>query len=184
ITPGRKRATSGTKIAKEAFDPLPAMLAAKENVAKSVTQSPRLEMVDAHHSRANGPRRISSEPRMRGMDSSTSQMRLTNPRDCGGEGSKVDISRTGAVPSAAVTRSLVIVESPTKARSIGQFLRGLSDDEVVVEASMGHIRDLPGSAKDLPERYRKEPWAYLAVNVEEGFEPVYVLSGRSKDQVK
>jgi DNA topoisomerase I len=83
-----------------------------------------------------------------------------------------------------VTRSLVIVESPTKAKSIGQFLRGLTDDEVVVEASMGHIRDLPGSAKDLPEKYRKEPWAYLAVNVEDDFDPVYVVSGRSRDQVK
>jgi DNA topoisomerase I len=83
-----------------------------------------------------------------------------------------------------VARSLVIVESPTKAKSIGQFLRGLSDDEVVVEASMGHIRDLPGSAKDLPERYRKEPWAYLAVNVDDEFDPVYVLSKRSRDQVK
>jgi DNA topoisomerase I len=83
-----------------------------------------------------------------------------------------------------VTRSLVIVESPTKAKSIGQFLRGVTGDEVVVEASMGHIRDLPASAKDLPERYRKEPWAYLAVNVEEDFDPVYVLSKRSKDQVK
>jgi DNA topoisomerase I len=83
-----------------------------------------------------------------------------------------------------VTRSLVIVESPTKARSIGQFLRGLTDDEIVVEASMGHIRDLPGSAKDLPEKYRKEPWAYLAVNVDEDFDPVYVVSGRSRDQVK
>ncbi|MEX2279278.1 MAG: type I DNA topoisomerase [Acidimicrobiia bacterium] len=83
-----------------------------------------------------------------------------------------------------MTRSLVIVESPTKAKSIGQFLRGMSDDEVVVEASMGHIRDLPGSAKDLPERYRKEPWAYLAVNVDDGFEPVYVLSSRSRDHVK
>ena len=83
-----------------------------------------------------------------------------------------------------MARSLVIVESPTKAKSIGQFLRGLTGDDVVVEASMGHIRDLPGSAKDLPEKYRKEPWAYLAVNVDEDFEPVYVLSKRSRDHVK
>ncbi|MFP5332928.1 MAG: type I DNA topoisomerase [Acidimicrobiia bacterium] len=83
-----------------------------------------------------------------------------------------------------MTRSLVIVESPTKAKSIGQFLRGLTDDEVVVEASMGHIRDLPGSAKDLPEKYRREPWAYLAVNVDDDFDPVYVLSKRSRDHVK
>ena len=83
-----------------------------------------------------------------------------------------------------MAKSLVIVESPTKAKSIGQFLRGLTGDDVVVEASMGHIRDLPGSAKDLPERYRKEPWAYLAVNVDDGFDPVYVLSKRSRDHVK
>jgi DNA topoisomerase I len=83
-----------------------------------------------------------------------------------------------------VTRSLVIVESPTKAKSIGGFLRGLGGDDVVVEASMGHIRDLPGSAKDLPEKYRKEPWAYLAVNVDDDFDPVWVLSKRSRDQVK
>jgi DNA topoisomerase-1 len=83
-----------------------------------------------------------------------------------------------------VPKSLVIVESPTKAKSIGQFLRGLTGDDVVVEASMGHIRDLPGSAKDLPERYRKEPWAYLAVNVDDDFDPVYVLSKRSRDHVK
>ena len=81
--------------------------------------------------------------------------------------------------------SLVIVESPTKAKSIGQFLRARgAGDEVVVEASMGHIRDLPGSAKDLPERFKKEPWAYLAVNVDEDFEPIYVVSGRSRDRVK
>ncbi len=55
---------------------------------------------------------------------------------------------------------------------------------MVVEASMGHIRDLPGSAKDLPEKYRKEPWAYLAVNVDDDFDPVWVLSKRSRDQVK
>lgn len=83
-----------------------------------------------------------------------------------------------------MSRSVVIVESPTKAKSIGQFLRGVVDGEVVVEASMGHIRDLPGSAKDLPEKYRKEPWAYLAVNVDEGFDPVYVVSPKARERVK
>ncbi len=81
-------------------------------------------------------------------------------------------------------KQLVIVESPTKAKSIGQFLRGVTGEDVVVEASMGHVRDLPGSAKDLPEKYRKEPWSYLAVDVEHDFEPVYVVSKRSKDRVK
>lgn len=83
-----------------------------------------------------------------------------------------------------MSRSVVIVESPTKAKSIGQFLRGVAGENVVVEASMGHIRDLPGSAKDLPEKYRKEPWAYLAVDVENGFAPVYVVSARAKERVK
>jgi DNA topoisomerase-1 len=84
-----------------------------------------------------------------------------------------------------VVKALVIVESPTKARSIGQFLRAVgTGDDVAVEASMGHIRDLPGSAKDLPERYKKEPWSYLAVNVEEDFQPIYVVSTKSRDRVK
>ncbi|MDH4118521.1 MAG: type I DNA topoisomerase [Acidimicrobiia bacterium] len=78
---------------------------------------------------------------------------------------------------------LVIVESPTKAKSIGRFLRAV-DPDVKVEASMGHVRDLPGGAKELPERYKKEPWAYLAVNVDDGFEPVYVVSARSRPQIK
>ncbi len=78
---------------------------------------------------------------------------------------------------------LVIVESPTKAKSIGQFLRAL-DPDIKVEASIGHIRDLPEGAKALPERYKKEKWAYLGVKVDEGFEPVYVISTRSKSQIK
>jgi DNA topoisomerase I len=82
-----------------------------------------------------------------------------------------------------VPGSLVIVESPTKAKSIGQFLRAL-DPNIKVEASMGHVRDLPGSSKELPEKYKKEPWAYLAVDVEHGFQPVYIPSTRSKPQIK
>ncbi len=80
--------------------------------------------------------------------------------------------------------SLVIVESPTKAKSIGQFLRGVVGDGVVVEASMGHVRDLPGGSKELPEKYKKEPWAYLAVDYEHDFDPVYVVSKRAKDRIK
>ncbi|MCB0342124.1 MAG: type I DNA topoisomerase [Pseudobdellovibrionaceae bacterium] len=66
---------------------------------------------------------------------------------------------------------LVIVESPTKARTIRKFLgKGF-----IVESCMGHIRDLPQSAKDIPEKFKKQPWANLGVNVEEGFEPVYCI---------
>ncbi len=99
-------------------------------------------------------------------------------------GTVLDMLWRKSVACRVVSKSVVIVESPTKAKSIGQFLRGVVDGEVVVEASMGHVRDLPGSAKDLPEKYRKEPWAYLAVDVDSGFEPVYVVSGRARDRVK
>jgi DNA topoisomerase-1 len=72
---------------------------------------------------------------------------------------------------------LVIVESPAKARTIEKYL----PDDFVVRASMGHVRDLPDNAGQLPEKYRKESWASLGVNVEENFEAVYVVKDpRSK----
>jgi DNA topoisomerase I len=73
--------------------------------------------------------------------------------------------------SGATGKSLVIVESPAKARTIGKFL----GDNYIIEASIGHIRDLPQGAKELPEKYKKEEWAYLGVNVNSDFEPVYVV---------
>jgi len=66
---------------------------------------------------------------------------------------------------------LVIVESPTKAKTIRKFL----PSSYIVEASMGHIRDLPQSASDIPASLKKEDWAKLGVNVEEDFEPLYVV---------
>ncbi|MFT4604882.1 MAG: DNA topoisomerase-1, partial [Rhodothermales bacterium] len=66
---------------------------------------------------------------------------------------------------------LVIVESPTKARTIRRFL----PKEYRVEASMGHVRDLPASATQIPKKYKGEAWSRLGVNVEEGFEPLYVV---------
>ena len=68
-------------------------------------------------------------------------------------------------------KSLVIVESPAKARTIGKFL----GKDYTVEASIGHVRDLPQGAKEIPEKYKGEDWAYLGVNVDEDFEPVYVV---------
>lgn len=76
-------------------------------------------------------------------------------------------------------KSLVIVESPAKARTIGRFL----GNRFKVEASIGHIRDLPQGAKELPEQYKREEWAYLGVNVNEGFQPVYVVPSGKKQQV-
>ena len=84
------------------------------------------------------------------------------------------------MPKASQERALVIVESPTKARTIGRFL----GKDFVVKASNGHIRDLPNSASEIPAKLRKEPWARLGVNVEKDFEPLYVISPDKKDNVK
>ncbi len=76
--------------------------------------------------------------------------------------------------------ALVIVESPAKARTISKFLgRGYT-----IEASIGHIRDLPQGAKEIPEQYKKEEWAYLGVDVNHGFEPVYVIPRAKGQQVR
>lgn len=77
-------------------------------------------------------------------------------------------------------KRLVVVESPTKARTIRQFL----PPGFQVEASMGHIRDLPSSAKEIPAKVKKEKWARLGVNVNEGFEPLYVVPSEKKKTVK
>lgn len=72
---------------------------------------------------------------------------------------------------------LVIVESPTKAKTIRKFL----PKNYIVEASMGHVRDLPQSATDIPAKLKKEEWTKLGVNVKKGFEPLYVIpKGKSK----
>ncbi len=77
--------------------------------------------------------------------------------------------------------NLVIVESPAKARTIERFL----GSDFAVEASIGHVRDLPRGAREVPARYKDEPWARLGVNVEAGFEPIYVtVPGKSKQITK
>jgi DNA topoisomerase-1 len=72
---------------------------------------------------------------------------------------------------------LVIVESPTKAKTIRKFL----GRNYIVESCMGHVRDLPQSAKDIPEKVKKEKWAQLGVNVDKNFEPLYCIP---KDKLK
>ncbi|MFN8944798.1 MAG: type I DNA topoisomerase, partial [Pseudobdellovibrionaceae bacterium] len=72
---------------------------------------------------------------------------------------------------------LVIVESPTKAKTIRKFL----GKDYIVESCMGHIRDLPQSSKDIPEKFKKEKWAQLGVNVDHNFEPIYCVP---KDKTK
>ena len=73
--------------------------------------------------------------------------------------------------SKANSKKLVIVESPTKAKTIRKFL----GKEYTVESCMGHVRDLPQSAKDIPEKYKKQPWANLGVNVDDEFTPIYCV---------
>ena len=77
-------------------------------------------------------------------------------------------------------KPLIIVESPAKARTIAGYLG--SDYEVA--SSVGHIRDLPRNAKEVPEKLKGEPWARLGVNVEAGFEPLYIVTKEKKDTVK
>ena len=70
-----------------------------------------------------------------------------------------------------MAHTLVIVESPTKARTIRGFLpKGFK-----VEASMGHVRDLPNNASEIPASAKGQKWANLGVNTEADFEPLYVV---------
>ena len=76
--------------------------------------------------------------------------------------------------------SLVIVESPTKARTIREFLpRGYR-----VVASMGHVRDLPDKASDITAKLKREEWSRLGVNVANDFEPLYIIPSDKKHVVK
>ncbi len=76
-------------------------------------------------------------------------------------------------------KPLVIVESPAKAKTIAGYL----GSDYVVESSIGHIRDLPRSAADVPAAFKAEPWARLGVDVDNDFKPLYVVSREKRDQV-
>lgn len=77
-------------------------------------------------------------------------------------------------------KRLVVVESPTKAKTIRGFLPPGFD----VEASMGHVRDLPASAAEIPAEYKDSSWARTGVNVDNGFQPLYVVPRDKKKIVK
>ena len=81
--------------------------------------------------------------------------------------------------AASGGRPLVIVESPTKAGKIAGYL----GNDYVVEASVGHIRDLPRNAADVPAEHKGAAWARLGVDVDNSFEPLYVVSPDRKQQV-
>jgi DNA topoisomerase-1 len=85
-------------------------------------------------------------------------------------------SRAASKKSMSETRvnggkTLVVVESPTKAKTIRKYL----GKDYIVESCMGHIRDLPQSSKDIPEKFKKQKWAQLGVDVEHDFEPIYCV---------
>ena len=73
-------------------------------------------------------------------------------------------------------KGLVIVESPAKARKINSYLGG----DYKVLASMGHVRDLPASAADIPSEVKKEAWSKLGVNVDANFDPLYIIPKEKK----
>ena len=77
-------------------------------------------------------------------------------------------------------KKLVIVESPTKAKTISRFL----DSSYKVLACMGHIRDLPESAKDIPAKYKDKKWKNLGVNIEKNFEPIYCIPKSKQSIIK
>ncbi|MER0084840.1 type I DNA topoisomerase [Corynebacterium sp. KPL2848] len=81
--------------------------------------------------------------------------------------------------AAGPGKTLVIVESATKAKKIQPYL----GDKYIVEASVGHIRDLPRGAADVPAKFKKESWARLGVNPEDDFAPLYVVSPDKKKKV-
>ncbi|MGC8626553.1 MAG: type I DNA topoisomerase [Acidimicrobiales bacterium] len=76
-------------------------------------------------------------------------------------------------------KPLVIVESPTKAKTIAGFL----GSGYMVEPSVGHVRDLPSDAAQVPAAFKGEPWARLGVDVDNGFKPLYVVVPGKKERV-
>jgi DNA topoisomerase-1 len=95
------------------------------------------------------------------------------------DGGALNLKFGSAVPSDARTTRLVIVESPSKARTIAGYL----GPDYFVEASFGHVRDLPRRAADVPAKYKGEAWARLGVDVDNGFQALYVVSQDRKQQI-
>ena len=87
--------------------------------------------------------------------------------------------REMAETKASAGRTLVIVESPAKAKTIAGYL----GKDYMVESSIGHVRDLPHSAAEVPAAQKQEPWARLGVDVDHDFEPLYVVDPKKKSVV-
>ena len=95
------------------------------------------------------------------------------------KGKSTTAARGKATPANGHGTKLVIVESPSKARTIAGYL----GQGYVVESSVGHIRDMPDSAAEIPAKYRGEPWARLGVDVDHNFEPLFVVHSDKRQQV-
>ncbi|HEX7197108.1 MAG TPA: type I DNA topoisomerase, partial [Candidatus Limnocylindria bacterium] len=79
-----------------------------------------------------------------------------------------------------MSKALVIVESPAKARTLARLL----GDEYLVEASVGHIRDLPENASEVPAAIKDKPWGRMGVDVDNGFRPYYVVSRDKASRIR
>ncbi|QWF81414.1 type I DNA topoisomerase [Amycolatopsis sp. CA-230715] len=102
---------------------------------------------------------------------------MSGERDSVAGSARTNKSGTGA--NGAGRRRLVIVESPTKAKKIAPYL----GRNYVVESSRGHIRDLPRGAADVPAKYKGQSWARLGVDVDNDFEPLYIVTPDKKSTV-
>ncbi|GAA1942374.1 type I DNA topoisomerase [Amycolatopsis minnesotensis] len=102
---------------------------------------------------------------------------MSGERDSVAGSARTNKSGTGA--NGAGRRRLVIVESPTKAKKIAPYL----GRNYVVESSRGHIRDLPRGAADVPAKYKGQSWARLGVDVDNDFEPLYIVTPDKKATV-
>ena len=94
-------------------------------------------------------------------------------------GAALGAPKKGRTRTGTTGTRLVIVESPAKAKKIASFL----GPGYVVESSIGHIRDLPRNAADVPAQYKGQPWARLGVDVDNDFATLYVVSPDKKSQV-
>ncbi|MCA9003369.1 MAG: toprim domain-containing protein, partial [Planctomycetes bacterium] len=79
-----------------------------------------------------------------------------------------------------MSKTLVIVESPTKARTLKKYL----GSDYIVESSVGHIRDLPANASEVPAKLKGEAWSRLGVNVDEDFQPLYIIRPDKRAKIK
>jgi DNA topoisomerase-1 len=108
----------------------------------------------------------------------TKKSLTTNSKSAATKPASGGTRRKAATADGGGTR-LVIVESPAKAKTIAGYL----GKGYVVESSIGHIRDMPDKAAEIPAKYKNEPWARLGVDVNHDFEALYVVHSDKKQQV-